>query len=324
MNGAHVADGPLHLRSKLAQDFWDLIAHFFAARRQFQETYDNYETLVLHYAEEYGLDRRLLRLSAEQVSGLLDFRKLEKLRDGDLFALKTVSHNIFRNDKGTDPFDRAVSQIFHELSILKEEQYRISMIAPEVKKDADETEYQAIIDEVHNLFPRYVHGIQDLFVKAQGRLEELLPRFVQGPQGKVTIRSLYLFGEESLAGFYPNGLEDLYDVIYPGGAVEGFLTVARSFAESGFREYAIEALEKSVRVISYDLYEPSFASTETARGAEGGSSLPLGVSVTGAPRGPDPLRAQERRREAESFLRDLKDAPKKKAPTPMPAARVVV
>src|SRR5438477_5368895 len=160
----------MRMRSKLAQDFWDLIFHFFEAQRQFRETYDTYETKVLQYAEERSVDRRFLRLSAEEVSGLLDFRKLENLRNDELEALKAVSHNIFRNEDSTDPFDRYVSQIFHELSILKEEQYKVSTFAPEYKKLEERAEYESILDEVHEAFPRQVHGIYELFRKAEERL----------------------------------------------------------------------------------------------------------------------------------------------------------
>jgi hypothetical protein len=290
------------VRSKHAQDFWDLITHFFEAQRQFRETYDTYETKVLQYAEERGVDRRFLRLSAEEVSGLLDFRKLEHLRNEELEALKTVSHNIFRNEDSTDPFDRYISQIFHELSILKEEQYKVSTFAPEYRKREEKAEYESILDEVHEAFPRQVHGIYDLFQKAQGRLEELMPHFARGSKGKITIRSVYLFGDETFRGFYPNGIEDVYRIIYPGGALEGYTDVAKSFMESGFREYGIEALEKALKVSAPGNGDGDL---ESAAGAEPGAGT--------AEEGPEKADLAALRREAEELLRELKEAPKKKS-----------
>lgn len=313
-----------HLRARLAQDFWDLISHFFAARKLYLVTYERYETLVLHHAEEQGVDRRVLRLPAEQVAGLLDFRKLEVLRDGEMFALKTVSHNIFRNATSTDPFDRYVSQMFHELSILKEEQYRIATLVPLIQKEGHANEVNAILDEVHQVFPRFVHGIYELFEKAQDRLEELLPRFTDGPQGKVTIRSLYLFGDETFRGSYANGIEDVYELIYEGGAVEGYLAVARSFAESGFREYAIEALEKALRLRPPAVVEAPAPVAVGAR-ADGGNGSPAPPAADGGPASPPggtvASRAAERRREAEALLRELKETPRRRtaAATPQPA-----
>jgi hypothetical protein len=290
----------IHLvRSRLAADFWDLISHFFEAQRQFRETYDTYETKVLQYAEERGVDRRFLRLSAEEVSGLLDFRKLENLRNGELQILKTISHKIFRSEDSTDPFDRYISQIFHELSILKEEQYKVSTFAPEYMKSEEKAEYESILDEVHEAFPRQVHGIYDLFQKAQGRLEELLPDFARewrSPRGKVAVRSIYLFGDDAFRGFYPNTIEDVYEIIYQGGPMEGYLTVAKSFLDSGFRAHAIEALEKALRAAPPDLpvLEPD------------GESESAGVAA----------HLESVRRDVEELLRELKEAPKKKAPQP--------
>jgi hypothetical protein len=299
-------------RSKLAQDFWDLVAHFFDAQRQFRETYDTYETKVLQYAEERGVDRRFLRLSAEEVAGLLDFKKLENLRNGELGELKNVSHNIFRNEDSTDPFDRYIAQIFHELSILKEEQYKVSTFAPEYRKREEKAEYESILDEVHEAFPRQVHGIYDLFQKAQARLEELLPHFARdskGEKARVMIRSLYLFGDDTFRGFYPNTIEDVYEIIYPGGALEGFLVVAHSFLDSGFREYAIEALEKALRAAPPDVGdgdgdgEAAELEPDDAGGEDGAPP------ATGAPAKAD---IPALRREVEGLLRDLKEGPKGK------------
>jgi hypothetical protein len=270
-----------NLRSRVASDFWDLVAIFFEAQRTFRETYETYETKVLQYAEERGVDRRLLRLTAEEVSGLLDLKKLEQLRNDQLQSLKTISHRIFRAETTTDPLDRFISQIFHELSILKEEQYKVSQFAPEYREREDEQAYQSILDEVHEAFPRQVHGIYELFKKGQARLETLLshPRFARD---KVTVRSTYLFGDDVFRGFYPNAMEDVLAIMFPkGGAVEGYVVVARSFLDAGFREYAIEALERALKL------PPA-----PAAGAEDG--------------------AAPSRKEAEDLLREVKEVPKKR------------
>jgi hypothetical protein len=276
-----------NLRSRVASDFWDLVSIFFTAQRTFRETYETYETKVLQYAEERGVDRRFLRLTAEEVSGLLDLRKLEQLRNDQLQSLKTISHRIFRAETTTDPLDRYISQIFHELSILKEEQYKVSTFAPEYRLRDDQQAYESILDEVHEAFPRQVHGIYELFKKGQSRLETLLahPRFARD---KVTIRSLYLFGDETLRGFYPNGTEDVLAIMFPqGGAAEGFVAIARSFLEGGFREYAIEALEKA------------------------GKAAPPLPPLPGEPAAATEPAAPFKK-EAEDLLREIKDSAKKR------------
>jgi hypothetical protein len=270
------------LRGRVTGDFWDLIVFFFEAQRAFQETYETYETKVLQYAEERGVDRRFLRLTDEEVAGLLDFKKLEQLRNDQLHALKTISHKLFRSEGQTDPLDRLISQIYHELSILKEEQYKVSTFAPEYRKSDEKQAYESILDEVHEAFPRQVHLIYELFKKAQARIEEL---FRDSPRArdKVALRSLYLFGDDVFRGVYPNGTEDVLAIMFPnGGAVEGYVAIARSFAESGFREYAIEALE-----LALEVPEPP---------AGNGSKEAIAMV----------------RPEAEELLRELKEGPKKR------------
>ena len=231
-------------RSRMTSEIWHLIETFFRARAAFQETYDKYETRVLQFAKERGVDRTVLRLDADEVSGLLDFKKLESMRNVQIRLLKNISHNVFRQTNYTDMFDRYVSQIYHELSILKEEQYKVSTFAREYSKTDEKEEYENILDEVHEAFPRKVHGISDLFNKAQARLEQLLPNF---GEDKVFIRSLYIFGDELLKPFYPEGLADFYRIIYPyGGLLKAYLTVAKNFYASGFSQYARECLEKAL------------------------------------------------------------------------------
>ncbi len=238
---------PLRLRRyRLSHNFWDLISVFFQAMDMFTEIYDAYESKVLYHADQQGVDRRLLRLPAAEVAGLLDFKQLARLRDVHLAALKAVSHNIFRSEETTDPFDRYVSQMFHELSILKEEQYKVAMFAPLYEEQGDETLYRSIIDEVHEAFPRAVHGIEELFRRARERLEKLLPHFADD---RPTLRSVYLFGDEVVGDSYPDGYEDLLRLMFPdGSARRGLLEVARSFRSSGFIDSAIEAAERALRL----------------------------------------------------------------------------
>jgi hypothetical protein len=233
-------------RYRLSNNFWDLISTFFDAMEKFQEIYDAYESKVLYYADQQGVDRRLLRLPAADVAGLLDFKLLEHLRDDHLAALKAVSHNIFRSREATDPFDRYVSQMFHELSILKEEQYKVAMFAPVYEEQGDESLYQSIIDEVHEAFPRAVHGIETMFQRAKERLEELLPHF---GRDRPTLRSVYLFGDDVVGEAYPDGYEDLLRLMFTdGGTRRGLLEVARSFRASGFIDSAIEAADRAVKL----------------------------------------------------------------------------
>ncbi|MHC4829065.1 MAG: hypothetical protein ACYTFT_01715 [Planctomycetota bacterium] len=226
---------------RMSNQFWDLVRSFYDASRSFRKLYRNYERRVLHYADTRGVDRRLLRLDGEEVAGLLDFPLLDRLVSQELVTVKTISANIFRSPTSTDSFDRTIAQIYHEMSILREEQYKVSRIAPAVF-EADQEVYDSIIAEVHEMFPRQVHGINDLMKKAQARLEKLFPYF---NRDRITLRSVYLFGDEVFDGFYPNGFEDVLELMFAaeGGPWKGLLEVAKSFLDAGFVDKGLEALE---------------------------------------------------------------------------------
>lgn len=223
---------------------WDLVDEFFQARALFMQIYDAYEQGVLRHAEERGVDRKNLRLDAGDVSALLDTGQLVDLRDRHLDPLKEISHELFRADESTDIFDRYVTDAFHEISILKEEHLKVDSSAPAYDQLEEEEEVQAILDEVHQLFPRKVHHVYALFQKAKGRLEQLLPAY----QGEtVLIRSLFLFGEGVLVEAYPGGIAEFYDVLYPGsGAPKAYSEVGKSFLGSGFLEQARDAFARCI------------------------------------------------------------------------------
>jgi len=219
-------------------DFWDLVELFYGAWGQYRRLFDAYEEQVIHYASDRGVDRKDLKLSAEELSGLFDFKALERLRDDFLEKLKRKAHKLFRTEESTDTFDRSISEIFHEVSILKEEHYAVKTYGPEQNKEISEL----ILDEVHHYFPIRLNKINLLFARANTRFKALL---VQNAHNRILVRSLYIFGEALLKGIFPGGLEDLYRVMYPErGPVDGFWSAARSFFESGFWDLSEEALDK--------------------------------------------------------------------------------
>lgn len=229
-------------RRAVAPTSWDLVESYFHARAAFAEVHDAYESRVIAHATEKKIDRKDLRLDAVEVSKLLDFAKLESLRNGPLHDLKEIAHGLFRKRASTDKLDRYASEIFHELSILKEEQYKVSTFAPEYHKRNELDEYQSILEEVHQEFPRKVHDIHDLFAKSRIRLEEILKR---NAMDTVLVRSLSLFGEKLLEKAYPRGIADLHRMLYAGGELEAHLVAARSFARAGFKDHAMAELAKA-------------------------------------------------------------------------------
>ena len=90
--------------------------------------------------------------------------------------LKDACHVLFRTQDATDFLDRLVHDIFHEISILKEEHYNIRTYSPDDRNGLDREELESILDEVHDIFPLKVHRMRHLFELALNRLEKMLPR----------------------------------------------------------------------------------------------------------------------------------------------------
>jgi hypothetical protein len=224
---------------------WEVVTAFFRSKKSFNEQREKYERMVTNYARKKSVDRRELHLGTREVAGLLDFEPIEQLRNHYMRNLKDLSHRMFRTEGTIDSFDKYVSDIYHEVSILKEELYTVLTYAPAYEEGSqpDLTERDKILDEVHEFFPRKIEQIRNLFEKAQARLEEILPQF---GENRIFVRSVYLFGGEILKKYSKNGLDGFYSRIYPsGGAVQGYLTVARSFYEAGFHQEADKALRKA-------------------------------------------------------------------------------
>jgi hypothetical protein len=229
-------------------NFWNLVDAFFRALKEFEPIFDTYENRVHTHAHEQGIDRRYLRLEAEEVSRLLDFEVLERLRDGALHEFKAMTHACLRDIslRNRDKLDRYANELFHNVSILKEVQFGISTFAPQYDRQTEASEYESMLREVHEEFPLLVHRLKALFVKARERLDAMFPTY---KDNKIFLRSLYLYGEELFDDLtcYPRGLEDIYSIMYEYGAGQGYFQAARSFHKAGFLNHVRDASYKAVK-----------------------------------------------------------------------------
>ena len=223
---------------------WRVVERFYRSRRVFFSLHDRYEQVVQGYVEKFDQPRQEIRLSPRELVDLLSNQDLEVLRDEYLVPLKEVCHRLFRTEDSTDFIDRLVNDIFHELSILKEEHYNVltygsDSLGGSVSGRDLLTEQKAVLDEVHDMFPQKVHRIAHLYHVATTALEALLHRWKSDP---VLIRSLFMHRDRFVAQASDDGLDHFYRWMYgPDQQWEGYLEVADSFLASGFASQAIEA-----------------------------------------------------------------------------------
>ena len=232
---------------------WLLIRTFYSSWKRFLLLFDEYERRVKEFSVRYKTERSRLRLSAEDLVTLIDFKALEDLRDREVSLLRETSHDLFRSPDATDRLDHLVSIIYHELSALKEEHYTLR----EEFVREEEIEYDLFYREVSEYYPKRLRHIRNLYEKADRRLRALLPGMAED---RVVVRSLYLFGPALLRGVPPGGLDEIYAAMYPDGPTEAMKEAGDSFRASGFRDEAEEA------------YARCLAAAEAAPGAARGKA----------------------------------------------------
>ena len=247
---------------------WRVVERFYRARRVFSSVHDRYEQIVQSYVEKFDLPREEIRLAPRELVELLSTQDLEELRDQYLMPLKQACHRLFRTEVSTDFLDRLVNDIFHELSILKEEHYNVlTYDVDDAARNSDperdlQLEQKAVLDEVHNMFPQKVHRIAHLFDVGTSALEALLHRWKQDP---VLIRSLFLQRDQFVKESYEDGLCHFYRLMYgEQNAWQGYRIVGDSFLASGFVSHAHVAYSEGLESLSRsDLAGPEKESAVT-------------------------------------------------------------
>lgn len=211
---------------------WDFLDMFIKGRRGFLSLQKRYDRRVLTAAKRLGVDRTELKLPPAELFKLFHLRRLELLRDRRLEPLRRMAPRIFGPEGDVGLMDVYCGHIFHEVSILSREHRSVGRFV----RRRDPRRYRALFDEVSGYYPERLRRVKRFFSLAMKRLDELLPRW---SQERVVIRSIYLFGHEAARRAWGRGREEFYKRLYPdGGEVRGYAEVARSFDESGFRDYA--------------------------------------------------------------------------------------
>lgn len=235
-----------NLDGKEAELFWDIVENFYRAEaiigRKITKT--GKETSKLMGARKTSPDDSLEKVTMS--SPTTGFGKLEELRNKVLKPLKEASHELFRDEvrKTTNRFDKDISHIFHQVSIVKEDDYELTdmggyKIEEDTKEPGEPVEKRIKLESKKDI-PSKMKNIRILIKEAEKELVKLLKQ--QNRTGFV-IASLYLSADELFGD--NKGLESLYRRIYDFGSFEGYLTVAEGFNETGHDQEAKKAFDKA-------------------------------------------------------------------------------
>ena len=218
---------------------WRVLETHYLSRQAFLSIFRAYETRVAKLVDELGVAREDIKLNPDETRLLFDTDPLNDLIARHVQPLRERSHAYFRDHDVAEPFDSEVSQIYHELSILREEHLSV--------RDFPHTggrTFARLFQEVSKYYPQRLRRVRDLFTRAQRRLEELLPGFKDDP---IVLRSAFLFREELWPENPRSGIVRFLGKMYVDeGVAHGFLCIARSFFKGGFYNHAMDAARMGV------------------------------------------------------------------------------
>ena len=234
-------NSPEKISSDYGFDLYEIFRNFYNAKSIFYSQKKDFDEYIRKIKEQKSISNgnKLEPIDImEAVEATIDFAKV---MEDYLFPLKEKSHKLFRNEqeKTRDSFDLNVSTIYHRAALVKEKEYELENYGPQFKASNLLAEYAKILEDITDI-PEKLLEIDNLFSISEERLEEIL-KLPENNQNKTIIRSIYL--NSNLSEIYSGGIERLYERIYNNGPAEGYLTVAKSFYDSGFIHEAADAIK---------------------------------------------------------------------------------
>jgi tetratricopeptide (TPR) repeat protein len=188
-----------------------------------------------------------------------DLQKLVDDRGGSLlFNLKKDCHALFRgNDASMEEeklFDLAISSIFHEAMIIRENCYQLEVYRPKVvllEKKSQKTvhegrllkELNRALSKANKRLSQELKETHDLVNDALEQLRELLKSYAKNG---LLIR--FLLENEGLVeeAYGQGGLKNIFSSIYKEGWLEALLIAGASYCKSGYYEKASETTKKAL------------------------------------------------------------------------------
>ena len=181
-----------------------------------------------------------------------------------LFRLKGLTHKLFRMEEGLEGdvskgvlFDLAVSSLFHTAMKAREEQYQVEYYGPKIiarikRFDADVVPspheralwllFEEIMDEGKKDLKREMKEMRKLFAGTAEHLKSLLKEF---SGNALLVR--YLLEEQGLvcAVYGEGAIDELFELMFPGGQREALLRAGRSYMTSAHYEEAATYFRKA-------------------------------------------------------------------------------
>lgn len=232
---------------------WSLIKVFY-------QSFTYFNLLELNYQKKINLisleELENNQYSFENFLKILDTSKLSYLRDKFLDRLRILAHNEFPRRKKIERFDVFISEIFHEVSILKEQKYILDHFYQR-KEHVSQESLTMVLCETYKLFQAKMRQVKSLFENAKLRLEEIL--LIYNKEDFI-LRSLYLEANDLCRNFYDHPYQEILKAMFPeGGLGQGLVATSCSFCMGGFYSHAKEVItlidKKDLEKVSKEVFE---------------------------------------------------------------------
>jgi tetratricopeptide (TPR) repeat protein len=202
------------------------------------------------------------QLCDEYHRGTIRFEEIQKLVDDKgqslLFNLKKVCHDLFRgNHFGSDKeqlLDLAVSSLFHEAMIIRENCYQVETYGPKAKTLEEKTQKgpheKKFLKELNRTLERANKRLsvelKEINALLSETLEQLKDLIISYPENGLLLRFL-LENEPLVKEVYGSeGLENILSTMYKEGRLAALRVAASSYYNSGYFQRASESIQKAL------------------------------------------------------------------------------
>ena len=230
---------------------WKTTKEYFLSYKLFDRIFKDYNIRMERLRKKSFHSRSGKKtFSTREIGSLFEFKKLEKLRNTHLFSLKEHSHQLFRKReslKGLE-FDLYISEAFHEISILKEEEYNLEHYL--LKHRKKELRVDEDLVEIQKVFDLKVKRITELFTRARECMDDI---FYENRFDKILIRSLYFIDKNIFPDAYSEGLRDILKLMFKKKTpATGYYVMAVNFTYGGFFTQARLAMRRAFKYMDAD------------------------------------------------------------------------
>lgn len=245
-----------NMKQFVEEILWGMIENFYEAFLLFQKETQEYEKKLDHFSKTKNIAKPELveNLSVEEVLSLVNLDNIQALKETYLSPLIQMATQFQQISYKNDLFANYIRDFYHEIAILQSELYKLNSNAPEWMEIKALPKYQSFLGG-YICLPSKIYQLSHKLETAQKELMKVVSFY---KENDLLVRSLVMFGEETIGSISKNAFFDFVKRVYSQGyLLELYTRAAYSFLESGFHDYAESATQKGRFILDNEKYNGS-------------------------------------------------------------------